>query len=156
MRFLCILPGLIALIVVAGCTATAPSIPGIQQPLSLNQQAHFEYDEYAFDAGINHIEIQDNQTIVVTLTIVNTGKEGLTLIASPVLSNPVGEEYPGAEISFNSIAPNHQETMKGSITIPEGSLNLFGQGSTLKIRFQGSSPVPYETSWNIDLTNLPS
>jgi len=155
MRSLFLLSALIALIIMTGCTATAPSIPGAQQPLSLNQQAQFENNGYAFDAGINHIEIKDNQTIVVTLTIVNTGTQGMTLSAMPSLNNPVGESYPGSAIFFSQIAPNHQSTQKGTISIPVGTLDQFGQGSTLKIRFQGTSPVPYETAWNIDLTNLP-
>ncbi len=155
MRSLFLLPALIALIIVTGCTATAPSIPGAQQPLSLNQQAQFQNNGYAFDAGVNHIEIQNNQTIVVTLTIVNTGTQGMTLSAMPSLNNPVGESYPGPAIFFSQIAPNHQSTQKGTISIPVGTLDQFGQGSTLKIRFQGTSPVPYETSWSIDLTNLP-
>ncbi|MFZ1898438.1 hypothetical protein [Methanoregula sp.] len=155
MKFLYVLPALIALIIVTGCTATTPSIPGAQQPLSLNQQAQFENNGYAFDAGITHIEIKDNQTIVVTLTIVNTGTQGMTLSAMPSLNNPVGESYPGPAIFFSQIAPNHQSTQKGTISIPVGTLDQFSQGSTLKIRFQSTSPVPYETAWSIDLTNLP-
>jgi hypothetical protein len=150
-----LVPVLIAIIMVTGCTATAPFIPGAQQSLTLNQQAQFESNGYAFDAGINHIEIQNNQTIVVTLTIVNTGTQGMTLSAMPTLNNPVGGSYPGSTIFFSQIAPNHQSTQKGTISIPAGTLNQFGQGSTLKIRFQGTSPVPYETTWSIDLTNLP-
>ena len=155
MRMPFLVPVLIAIVMVTGCTATAPSIPGTQQPLSLNQQAQFENNEYAFDAGINNIQIKDDQTIVVTLTIINTGTQGLTLSAMPSLNDPVGEAYPGQALFFSQIAPNHQSTQKGTISIPVGTLDQLGQGSTLKIRFQGTSPVPYETTWSIDLTNLP-
>jgi hypothetical protein len=156
MRFLLILIALITFIIVAGCTATAPSLPVTQQSLNLNQQAHFENNGYAFDAGINNIEIQYNRTIVLTLTIVNSGTQGLTISAMPALNDPVGESYPGQAIFFSQIAPGHQSTAKGTIIIPQNSLSQFGQGSTLKIRFQGTSPVPYETTWNLDLTHLPS
>ncbi|MFY9749121.1 MAG: hypothetical protein WAK75_01035 [Methanoregula sp.] len=155
MRMPFLVPVLIAIVMVTGCTATAPYIPGAQQPLSLNQQAQFENNGYAFDAGIDKIDIQDAQTIVVTLTIVNTGTQGLTLSAMPSLNDPVGEAYPGQAIFFSQIAPNHQSTQKGTISIPVGTLDQLGQGSTLTIRFQGTSPVPYETTWSIDLTNLP-
>ena len=91
----------------------------------------------------------------MTLTIVNTGTQGLTLSAIPSLNDPVGEAYPGQAIFFSQIAPNHQSTQKGTISIPVGTLDQLGQGSTLTIRFQGTSPVPYETTWSVDLTNLP-
>ena len=155
MRSLFLLPALIALIIVTGCTATAPSIPGAQQPLSLNQQAQFQNNGYAFDAGVNHIEIQNNQTIVVTLTIVNTGTQGMTLSAMPSLNNPVGESYPGPAIFFSQIAPNHQSTQKRDNLHPRGYPRPVWPGINPQNPFQGTSPVPYETSWSIDLTNLP-
>ena len=49
--------------------------------------------------------------------------QGLTLSAMPVLNDPVGESYPGQAIFFGQIAPNHQSTMKGTISIPDNSLN---------------------------------
>jgi len=156
MRLFFLLPALIALIIVTGCTATAPSLPDTQKPLRLDQQAHFENTGYAFDVKINHIDIQDDQTIVVTLTIVNTGTHGMTISAMPSVNDPSGSEsYPGKAIFFSQIAPDHQSTQKGTISIPAGTLSHFSQGSTLKIQFHGTSPIPFGTAWSVDLTHVP-
>ena len=118
MRMPFLVPVLIAIVMVTGCTATAPYIPGAQQPLSLNQQAQFENNGYAFDAGIDKIDIQDAQTIVVTLTIVNTGTQGLTLSAMPSLNDPVGEAYPGQAIFLARSHPITSLPRKGPSPFP--------------------------------------
>jgi len=145
MKTLYILPALIALIVVAGCT----SIPGLQQPLTLGQQAQFSN----FEAGINRIEIHDNQTIAVTLNVVNTGTGEISVFAYPSLENSVGESYPGPTINFGVINPSHQLTEKGPIYLPAGVLDQLGPGSTLKIRFEAGSAIPEEATWSVDFTN---
>ncbi|MFA7694070.1 MAG: hypothetical protein WCX63_00915 [Methanoregula sp.] len=156
MRAILLLPALIVLIAVAGCTSAVSSFSGLQQPLNLNEQAHFENNGYAFAAAINHIEIKNNQTIIVTLTIENTGQNAMTLSAMPSLNDPVGQSYVGQTLFFSQIAPGHTSTQKGTILLPEGVLNQISQGSTLKFRLQGTTPVPYETAWSVDLTNLPT
>jgi hypothetical protein len=156
MRILFLLPAIIAFVIVAGCTSTVPSLPGAQQTLNLNQQAIFENNGYAFTAAVNHIEIKDNQTIIVTLTIDNTGQKAMTLSALSSLNDPIGQSYAGQTVLFSQIAPGYKVTQKQTISLPYGVLNQLSQGSTLKYRFQGTSPVPYETTWNVDLTNLPS
>jgi hypothetical protein len=156
MRTLVLLPVIIALFIVAGCTSAIPSLPGAQQHLNLNQQANFENNGYAFTAAINSIEKKDNHTIIVTVTIDNTGQQAMTLSAMSSLNDPIGQSYVGQTIFFSQIAPGHKVTQKGTISLPEGVINQLGQGSTLKFRFQGTSPVPYETAWSVDLTNLPS
>jgi hypothetical protein len=156
MRTLFLLPTLIALIIVAGCASTVPSLPGSQQTLNLNQQANFENNDYAFTAAINHIEIKNNQTIIVTLTIENTGQKPMTLSAISSLNDPIGQSYVGQTVFFSQIAPGHKVTQTGTISLPGGVINQLVKGSTLKYRFQGTSPVPYETAWSIDLTDLPS
>ena len=156
MRTLFLLSAIIAFVIVAGCTSSVPSLPGAQQNLNLNQQANFESNGYAFTAAVNHIEIKDSQTIIVTISIDNTGQKAMTLSALSSLNDPIGQSYAGQTVLFSQIAPGHTVTQKQTISLPEGVLNQLSQGSTLKYRFQGTSPVPYETTWNVDLTNLPS
>ncbi|HVP95514.1 hypothetical protein [Methanoregula sp.] len=151
MKILYILPVLMAFIVVAGCT----SLPGLQQPLTLGQQAKFSNNGHTFEAGIDRIGIQDNQTIVVTLRVVNTGTSGVTVFAYPSLQNPVGESYPGPALYFGEIAPNHEVAQKGAIYLPAGVLDQLSQGSTLKIRFEIGTPVPDDAVWSVDFTNPP-
>ena len=156
MRTLFFLPVIIAFIIVAGCTSSVPSLPGAQQTLNLNQQANFESNGYAFTAAVNNIEIKDNQTIVVTISIDNTGQKGMTLSAMSSLNDPIGQSYVGQTVFFSQIAPGHTVTQEQTIPLPEGVINQLGEGSTLKYRFQGTSPVPYETAWNVDLTSQTS
>jgi hypothetical protein len=68
--------------------------------------------------------------------------------------DPAGDSYPGTAIFFSQIAPNYQSTQKGPVYIPPGALENIGQGSTLDIKFHGTSPVPFEAVWGIDLINL--
>jgi hypothetical protein len=79
----------------------------------------------------------------------------MTLSALSSLNDPIGQSYVGQTAFFSQIAPGYKVTQKQTISLPEGVLNQLSQGSTLKYRFQGTSPVPYETTWNVDLTNLP-
>jgi len=155
MKALFLLPVLAVLfLLVAGCT----SLPGSAHThLSLNQQAHFENNGYAFGASINNIELKENnRTVVLTVAIENTGTRGLTVSAIPVLNDPVGQAYPGQAIFFSQIAPGHCSIQKGTISLPDNTLGQLSQGSSLTIRFQGTSPTPYETTWDVDLTRLPS
>jgi hypothetical protein len=155
MKPLYLLPILIAFVIVAGCTGL-PSSVSSQQQLNLNQQAQFANNEYAFTAGINNIQIQNNQTIIVTITIANTGSSGMTMSVYPTLNDPVGQSYPGTAMFYSQIYPNHQSTQKGTILIPPGELAHLTQGSTLDVKFQGTSPIPFETAWSVDLSHLPS
>lgn len=95
-----------------------------QPPLTLNQQAQFASNDYAFTSGINDIQIQNNQTIIVTITVVNTGTKGMTLSVYPTFNDPVGQSFPGAAIFFSQISPNYKSTQKGTIYIPPGELNI--------------------------------
>ncbi|MGB8891045.1 MAG: hypothetical protein WCC86_03155 [Methanoregula sp.] len=155
MKPLCLLPILIALVIVAGC-AGVPSSASTQPPLTLNQQAQFAINDYAFTSGINDIQIQNNQTIIVTITVVNTGTKGMTLSVYPTFNDPVGQSFPGAAIFFSQISPNYKSTQKGTIYIPPGELEHLTQGSTLDVKYQGTSPIPFETTWSVDLSHLPS
>jgi hypothetical protein len=155
MKPLCLVPILIALVIVAGC-AGVPSPGSTQTPLTLNQQAQFANNNYAFTTGINDIKIQNNQTIIVTITVENTGTNGMTLSVYPSLIDPIGQSFPGAAIFFSQIYPNHQSTQKGTIYIPPGELEHLTQGSMLDVKFQGTSPIPFETMWSVDLSHLPS
>ena len=101
MRTLFLLPAIIAFVIMAGCTSAVPSLPGAQQHLNLNQQANFENNGYAFTAAVNHIEIKNNQTIIVTLTIDNTGQQPMTLSAMSSLNDPIGQSYVGQTIFFS-------------------------------------------------------
>jgi len=154
MKALFLLPVLaVLLLLVAGCT----SLPGSAHPhLSLNQQAQFENNGYAFGASIDKIEIKETRTVVLTLAIENTGTQGTTISAIPVINDPAGQAYPGQAIFFSQIAPGHRSIQKGSITLPENTLGQIGQGSTLTIRFQGTSAMPYEATWDVNMTALPS
>jgi len=155
MKFVAVLPILAVLIFVAGCASS--SFPGTQQHLSLSQQAHFESNGYAFGASINNIALKENnRSVILTLAIENTGTRGMTVSAIPVLNDPVGQAYPGQAVFFSQIAPGYRSIQKGTITLPDNTLGQLGQGSTLTIRFQGTSPTPYEATWDVDLTQLPS
>lgn len=154
MRALYFLPILAAFVLVAACTV--PAMPGTQENLQLSQQAHFESNGYAFGASINNIRvIENNRTIVLTIAIQNTGNKGMSLSAMPVINDPIGQSYPGPAVFYSQVAPGYTSIQKGTISIPEGTLAQLSKGSTLKIRFQGTSPTPYEATWDVDMTNLP-
>jgi len=153
MRVLLFVLIITAFVFVAGCSSLSPVS---RQTLNLNEQASFENGGYAFGASISHLDIKDNnQTIDVSITVINNGNQGTTLAVYPALVDPVGEEYPGSEIFFSQIAPGRTVTQSGTITLPPGAYDTLKQNALLHVRFQGATPVPYEAYWAVDFTNLP-
>jgi len=148
-----ILAAIITLVFLAGCSSPSQLS---RQTLSLNQAASFESGGYAFDVSISHLDVKDNnQTIDVSITVVNNGNQGTTLAVYPALVDPVGEEYPGSEIFFSQIAPGRTVTQSGTIPLPAGAYDTLRQNALLHVRFQGATAVPYEAYWSVDFTNLP-
>jgi len=145
------IPVLILLIAIAGCTSVLPVQSGSQQPLGLDQEAHFENNGYAFSAAVTNTELKDNTTVLVTLTIDNTGKKAITLSAMPSVKDPNGQVSIGQILFFSQILPGYQSTQSVAIPLPEGST---GEGCVLDIRFQGVSPLPYEAAWDLDTATI--
>ncbi|MFA5221135.1 MAG: hypothetical protein WC391_02470 [Methanoregula sp.] len=151
-----ILAGLvIGCIILCGCTSAVSSFTTPKQNLKLNEPAVFEKDGYAFTVGIDHIDIQKQNSgardVTVTLRVTNTGTTGTTLTLSPRIIDASGNEYTTSSIFYSQIAQGFSVAKKGTITIPgSDAFAALGTNAVISVRIQGASPFAYEASWDVD------
>jgi len=152
---------IILCIVVSGCTSAVSSFTAPNPNLKLNQPAVFEKEGYAFAVGIDHIDIQKQNSgvryVTITLRVTNTGSTGTTLTLSPEIIDSSGNEFATGSVFFSQIAPGYSVTKTGTITIPNNdAYAALNKNAVITVRIQGASPFPYEASWDADNSTFAS
>jgi hypothetical protein len=73
----------------------------------------------------------------------------------PRLEDAEGNQYPGNSIFLGMLNSGGSVTGKSSIPIPtDESYDSLKKSATLNLRFQDMKPIPYEATWDIDISSL--
>jgi hypothetical protein len=145
----------------AGCTTYFSNLTAGQHNLKPDEYAIFEKEGNRFTAQIVQIEGGKSSSssriaqITVTIQVKNTGTKAISLMAYPRLSDALGNQYPGQSIFLGMLNPGGQATGKSSISIPtDEAYNNLKNTAALSLRFQDTKLIPYEATWDIDLSTL--
>lgn len=159
MRRLFIILILTGFAVCAGCTDYYKNYTTPRQNLPLDHSAVFEKDDIAFMATIDGVKISRTtggpHAITIHLTVKNTGKKAVSLVAYPKVTDGSGREYPGKNIFLGAMNLGGKSSGESIITIPsdEDFAELEKQ-AVLNIKFQSAQPNPWEGAWNLDIDTL--
>jgi hypothetical protein len=153
---LCII---VIMVFTVGCTSYFSNLTAEKHNLQLNQYAIFEKEGNRFTAQITDIKGTSSSSrlsqIDVTIRVENTGTKPVSLMAYPSLSDTEGNKYYGKSIFMGMVSTGGEVTGKSSISIPtDEAYNTLKKGATINLRFQDTKLIPYEGTWDIDLTTL--
>jgi hypothetical protein len=153
---LCII---VVMVFSAGCTSYFSNLTAAKHNLQLNQYAIFEKEGNHFTAQITEIKGISSSSrlsqIDITMRVENPGTKPVSLMAYPSLSDTAGNKYYGKSIFMGMISSGGEVTGKSSISIPtDEAYNTLKKGATLNLRFQDTKLIPYEGTWDIDITTL--
>jgi hypothetical protein len=159
MRKIILLCIIVLMVISAGCTSYFSNLTATQHNLKLNEYATFEKEGNRFSAQILQLEGKSSSSriyeIIVTIQVKNTGNKPVSLMAYPRLSDADGNQYPGDSIFMGMINPGGQVTGKSSISIPtDESYTSLKKSAALSLRFQDTKLIPYEGTWDIDISTL--
>ena len=153
---LCII---VVMVFSVGCTSYFSNLTATKHNLQMNQYAIFEKEGNRFTAQITEIKAISSPSRVsqidITILAENTGTKPLSLMAYPSLSDTVGNKYYGKSIFMGMISSGGEVTGKSSISIPtDEAYNTLKKGAMLNLRFQDTKLIPYEGTWDVDITTL--
>ncbi len=150
---------LIGFVFFAGCTSYFSNLTAPKSNLPLNQTAIFNQDGYQFAVTADRVAMSssspDNHVMTVHLTVKNTGEKAISLVAYPRLTDASGTEYSGNSIFLGAVNPGGMVSGESTITI--GSKDEYAtlkEHAVLSVRFQGSQPIPWEATWDVDVGSL--
>jgi hypothetical protein len=154
MKKLIFLSILLILILISGCTnpvfGTGPVKP-FSEP---GHTALFEKDTMAFTVSVDSCNVEQrsqSHDVTASITVKNTGKKSISLVAYSRLTDSSGNEYPGNSV-YMSLAPGGFKNWQSRITIAsDESFNELQKSAVISVRFQAGQPVPYEAGWKVDL-----
>jgi len=143
----------------AGCTTYFSNLTAAQHNLKPDEYAIFEKEGNRFTTQIVQIKKESSSSriseITVTIQVKNTGTKAISLMAYPRLSDAQGNQYPGQSIFLGMVNPGGQATGKSSISIPtDEAYNNLKNTAALSLRFQDTKLIPYEATWDIDLSTV--
>ena len=147
------------MVISVGCTSYFSNLTATKHNLKLNEIANFEKEGNRFSAQILQIERNSLTSrineIIVTVQVKNTGNQAVSLMLYPRLSDAEGNQYPGKSIFVGMVNPGGQVTSKSSIPIPtDEAYNSLKKSAVLSLRFQDTKIIPYEATWDIDISTL--
>jgi hypothetical protein len=143
----------------AGCTTYFSNLTASQHNLKLDEYAIFEKEGNQFTAQIVQIAGGKSSSrltdVTVTIQVKNTGTKAISLMAYPRLSDAQGNQYAGQSIFLGMLNPGGQATGKSMIQIPtDEAYNNLKNTAALGVRFQDTKLIPYEATWDIDLSTV--
>jgi hypothetical protein len=159
MKKIILLSIIVLMAISAGCTSYFTNLTTPKHNLNLNESVTFEKEGNRFSAQIIQMEEKKSPSqkseIIVTIKVKNTGNKPVSLMAYPRLSDGEGNQFPGDSIFMGMITPGGQVTDKSSILIPtDENYNSLKKSAALSLRFQDTKLIPYEGTWNIDISSL--
>ena len=143
----------------AGCTTYFSNLTTPQHNLKPDEYAIFEKEGNRFTAQIAHIAGGKSSSrltdITITIQVKNTGEKAVSLMAYPRLSDAQGNQYTGQSIFLGMLNSGGQVTGKSTISIPtDEAYNNLKKSAALSVRFQDTKLIPYEATWDIDMSTL--
>ena len=153
---LCII---VVMVFSVGCTSYFSNLTAAKHNLQLNQYAIFEKEGNRFTAQITDIKGISSASrisqIDITIRVENTGTKPVSLMAYPSLSDTEGNKYYGKSIFMGMVSSGGEVTGKSSISVPtDEAYNALKKGALINLRFQDTKLIPYEGTWDIDITTL--
>lgn len=153
---LCII---VVMVFSVGCTSYLSNLTAAKYNLQLNQYAIFEKEGNRFTAQITDIKGISSASrisqIDLTIRVENTGTKPVSLMAYPSLSDSEGNKYYGKSIFMGMVSTGGEVTGKSSISVPtDEAYNTLKKGATINLRFQDTKLIPYESTWDVDITTL--
>jgi hypothetical protein len=153
---LCII---VVMVFSVGCTSYFSNLTAAKHNLQLNQYAIFEKEGNRFTAQITDIKGVSSASrisqIDITIRVENTGSKPVSLMAYPSLSDKEGNKYYGKSIFMGMVSSGGEVTGKSSISIPtDEAYNTLKKGALINLRFQDTKLIPYEGTWDVDVTTL--
>jgi len=147
------------MVISAGCTSYFSNLTAPKKNLQLNEYAVFEKEGNKFTAEVTEIKgVYSGSRLYqvdITIRVKGAGNKPVSLVAYPSLSDPSGEVYWGKNIFIGMVSPGGEFTGKSSIPIPTGDVyNSLKKGAKLNLRFQDTKLIPYEGTWDIDITRI--
>ncbi|WP_292346040.1 MULTISPECIES: hypothetical protein [unclassified Methanoregula] len=143
----------------AGCTSYFSNLTAAKKNLQLNEYAVFEKEGNKFTAEITDIKGVSSGTrlnqVDITIRVRGAGNKPVSLVAYPSLSDPSGEVYWGKNIFIGMVSPGGEFSGKSTIPIPtDEAFSSLKKGARLNLRFQDTKLIPYEGTWEIDITKI--
>ncbi len=143
----------------AGCTSYFSNLTATKHNLKLNEYAIFDKEGNHFTAQITNVEGKSSSSriseITVSIQVKNTGNKPVSLMAYPRLSDADGTQYPGKSIFLGMINPGGEANGKSSISIPtDEAYSSLKKSTALNLRLQDTKLIPYEATWDIDISVL--
>jgi hypothetical protein len=159
MRKIFLLCIIVLLVFSVGCTSYFSNLTAAKHNLQLNQFAIFEKEGNRFTARITDIKGISTSSrlskIDFTIRVENTGTKPVSLMAYPSLSDTEGNKYYGKSIFMGMISSGGEVTGITSISIPtDEAYTILKKGATINLRFQDTKLIPYEGTWDVDITTL--
>lgn len=159
MRNIFLLCIIVVMVFSVGCTSYFSNLTAARHNLQLNQLAIFEKEGNHFTARITDLKGISSSSrlsqIDVTIRVENTGTKPVSLMAYPSLSDTEGNKYYGKSIFMGMISSGGEVTEKTSIVIPtDEASTILKKGAMINLRFQDTKLIPYEGTWDIDITTL--
>jgi hypothetical protein len=153
---LCII---VVLVFSTGCSSYLSNLTASPHNLKPDEYAVFEKEGNRFSAQIQHLEGRSGSSriteVIVTIQVKNTGNKAVSLMAYPRLSEVEGNQYAGTGVFVGMISPGGVFTGKSSIAIPsDAAYKALEKKTALSVRFQDPKLIPYEATWDIDITAL--
>lgn len=150
---------LVIMVIFSGCTSYFSNLTAPKKNLQLNEYAVFEKEGNKFTAEITGIKGVSSGSrlyqVDITIRVKGAGTKEVSLVAYPSLSDPSGEVYWGKNIFIGTISPGGEFTGKSAIPIPsDDAYNSLKKGAKLNLRFQDTKLIPYEGTWDIDITKI--
>jgi hypothetical protein len=159
MKKIFILCLIVLMVFSTGCTSYFSNFTVPKHHLQLDEYAIFEKEGNRFTTQIKQIEGKSSSSriseILVTIQVKNTGDKPVSLMVYPRLEDAEGNQYPGNSIFLGMLNSGGSVTGKSSIPIPtDESYDSLKKSATLNLRFQDMKPIPYEATWDIDISSL--
>jgi hypothetical protein len=150
---------IVLMVLSIGCTSYFSNLTASHHNLKLDEQAVFEKEGNRFSTEIKNIAGTSSSTrvteIIVTIRIKNTGDRAVSLMGYPRLTDADGNQYPGKSIYISTVHPGGEFTGTSSIFVPsDEAYDSLKKSAALTLRFQDTKLIPYEATWDIDISTL--